>query len=59
MYIIRYTKSYIKRAEKFVKRYTELIEQYKKSMKILETNPYHPSLRLNKLEGKLSELYSV
>ena len=25
----------------------------------METNPYHPSLRLHKLEGRLCDLYSV
>jgi proteic killer suppression protein len=54
-----YTEKYIKRATKFVKKHSELIGQYEKTLKLLELNPYHPSLRLHKLSGRLSELYSV
>jgi len=56
---IIYTNSYIRRAKKFIKKHPELISQYKKTLKLLEINPNHPSLRLHKLHGKLSELYSV
>jgi len=35
------------------------LSQYEKTLKLLEINPKHPSLRLHKLDGKLSELYSV
>jgi mRNA-degrading endonuclease YafQ of YafQ-DinJ toxin-antitoxin module len=56
---ILYTDSYLKRARKFIKKHPDLISQYEKTLKILEINPYHPSLRLHKLRGKLSELYSV
>lgn len=54
-----YTDNYIKRAEKFIKKHPELISQYEKTLKLLELNPNHPSLRLHKLKGKLAELYSV
>jgi toxin HigB-1 len=56
---IIYTDSYIKRAKKFIKKHPELISQYQKTLKLLELNPNHPSLRLHKLHGKLSELYSI
>lgn len=56
---IIYTDSYLKRAKKFFKKQPELISQYEKTLKLLELNPNHPSLRLHKLHGKLSELYSV
>jgi addiction module RelE/StbE family toxin len=56
---ILYTESYLKRAEKFFKRHPEIITQYEKTLKLLELNPAHPSLRLHKLHGNLSELYSV
>ncbi len=56
---IIYTESYLKRAKKFIKKHPELISQYGKTLKLLEANPSHPSLRLHKLHGKLSELYSV
>ena len=56
---ILYTDSYLKRARKFIKKHPELVSQYEKTVKLLEINPNHPSLRLHKLRGKLSELYSV
>ena len=56
---IIYTESYIKRAEKFIKKHPELLKQYAKTLELLELNPFHPSLRLHKLKGRLSELYSV
>lgn len=56
---IIYTASYLKRAKKFIKKHPELISQYQKTLKLLEVNPVHPSLRLHKLTGKLSDLYSV
>jgi len=56
---IIYTDSYVKRAKRFIKKHPELISQYEKTLKLLELNPSHPSLRLHKLQGKLTELYSV
>ena len=54
-----YTKSYLRRAAKFAKRHPELLGQYEKSLKLLELNPFHPSLRLHKLRGKLEGLWSI
>ena len=56
---IIYTESYIKRAKKFIKKHPDLLSQYEKTLKLLEINPAHPSLRLHRLHGKLSKLYSV
>lgn len=56
---IIFTDDYIKRATKFIKKHPELNSQYEKTLKLLKINPSHPSLRLHKLSGKLSELYSV
>ncbi len=56
---IIYTESYNKRAAKFIKKHPDLLSQYQKTLELLEMNPHHPSLRLHKLKGKLSELYSV
>ncbi len=56
---IFYTESYNKRASKFIKKYPELIGQYEKTLNLMEIDPNHPSLRLHKLKGKLSELYSI
>ncbi len=59
MYKIIFTESYVKRAKKFAKRHPELLKQYEKTLKLLEINPSHPSLRLHKLEGRLSAYYSI
>ncbi|MBN2616808.1 MAG: plasmid stabilization protein [Spirochaetales bacterium] len=54
-----FTESYEKRAKKFIKKHPELKSQYTKTLKLLELNPYHPSLRLHPLSGKLLGLHSV
>lgn len=54
-----YTETYIKKASKFLKKHPEIVSQYEKTLKILEADPAHPSLRLHKLKGKLNQLYSV
>ncbi len=58
-YRLIFTDSYLKREERFLKRHPELIDRYKKVLKLLELNPNHPSLRLHKFKGKLSGKYSV
>jgi mRNA-degrading endonuclease YafQ of YafQ-DinJ toxin-antitoxin module len=58
-YQLIYTESYNKRAKKFLQKHPHLIEIYKKTLKFLELNPHHPSLRLHRLKGKLQDLYSV
>jgi mRNA-degrading endonuclease YafQ of YafQ-DinJ toxin-antitoxin module len=56
---IVYTDSYNKRAKKFFKKHPELLSQYEKTLRLLEANPFHPSLKLHKLQGRLSDLHSV
>ena len=58
-YTLIYTYSYIKRATKFIKKHPDLISQYEKTLKLLEINPNHPSLRIHPLKGKLKDLYSI
>ena len=59
MFKILYTQSYIRRAQKFARRHPDLLGQYEKTLRLLEANPSHPSLRLHKLGGKFEGLYSV
>jgi mRNA-degrading endonuclease YafQ of YafQ-DinJ toxin-antitoxin module len=33
--------------------------KYQKTVRLLQQNPYHPSLRLHKLQGDLKEYFSV
>lgn len=40
-------------------RHPELLRQYQKTLELLELNPFHPSLRLHPLRGRLQGLHSV
>lgn len=54
-----FTEQYEKRAIRFLKRHPELEKQYLKTLQLLEVNPFHPSLRLHPLTGRLSDLHSI
>ena len=56
---IVYTPGYNKRAARFLKMHPELCLQYEKTLKLLEVDPYHPSLRIHSLKGTLNDLRSV
>ena len=58
-YTLVFTHSYNKRAKNFLQKHPELRNQYSKTLQLLELNPHHPSLRLHRLKGNLSELHSV
>ena len=58
-YKLIYPESYIKRARKFLKKHPEIHNQYQKTLELLELNPYHPSLRLHSLQGRMNGLSSV
>jgi mRNA-degrading endonuclease YafQ of YafQ-DinJ toxin-antitoxin module len=54
-----FTEQYNRRAARFLKRHPDAVTQYSKTLKLLQANPHHPSLRLHSLKGKLSGLQSV
>jgi toxin HigB-1 len=56
---IIYTPGYNRRAARFLKKHPDLLTQYEKTLKLLEIDPFHPSLRLHQLRGPLSELHSI
>jgi len=58
-YSLVFTESYSKRARKFLKKHPELSVQYLKTLQLLGLDPYHRSLRLHALEGRLAGLHSV
>ena len=59
IYRLIFTDSYVRRAKKFLKKHPEILGQYEKTLLLLELNPYHPSLRLHSLQGRLSGVSSV
>ena len=58
-YEIEYTPRYEKKLFKFLKRHKDIVERYKKTILLMEADPFHPSLRLHPLKGKLEDLHSV
>ncbi len=53
------TKKYELRLKKFKLKHPELRDRYVNTILLLGVNPSHPSLRLHRLKGKLSEIHSV
>ena len=58
-YCLVFTEAYNKRAAKWLKRHPELRQQYLKTLQLLELNPFHPSLRLHALSGRLQGIHAV
>ena len=58
-YTLIYTESYIRRARKFLSNHADMRGQYRKTLELLELNPFHPSLRLHSLKGRFRGLSSV
>lgn len=53
------TDQYFKKLKKFIKKHPDALESYVKTIELLELDPFHPSLRLHKLQGKLNDYHSV
>lgn len=58
-YTLVITPQYMKRLVRFLKSHPELVKPYAKAILLLEANPFHPSLRLHALGGKLTGLHSM
>lgn len=58
-YRLVFTDQYNRRAARFIKQHPEVRQQYLKTLKLLAANPFHPSLRLHELSGKLQGVHSV
>jgi mRNA-degrading endonuclease YafQ of YafQ-DinJ toxin-antitoxin module len=58
-YSLIFTDSYEKVERRFLKRHPDLLDRYHKTLAIMEQDPFHPSLRLHALEGRLSGLHAV
>lgn len=53
------TEYYLKKLKKFIKKHPEVLDRYIKMIEILEIDPFHPSLRIHKLKGRLKEYHSI
>ena len=54
-----FTDTYNRSALRWLKRHPDLRQQYITTLQLLEANPFHPSLRMHALSGKLLGVYSV
>jgi len=58
-YFLRFTEQYVRREKRFLARHPDLRRPYLKTLRMLESNPFHPSLRLHTLSGKNQGMHSV
>ena len=58
-YNLLFTESYEGIERRFLKRHPDLLDRYHKTLNILERDPFHPSLRLHALEGRLAGLHAI
>lgn len=58
-YVLVFTDAYNRRALRWLNKHPELQTPYLKTLQLLEANPFHPSLRLHALSGKLQGVHSV
>jgi mRNA-degrading endonuclease YafQ of YafQ-DinJ toxin-antitoxin module len=58
-YTLVFPESYNRRAGKWLKKHPDLRGPYLKTLQLLELNPFHPSLRLHALRGRLQGMHSV
>lgn len=59
MYQLVFTPSYEKRVVRFLKKHSDIKKQYTKTIQLMEVDPFHPSLRIHQLSGKLKDLHSI
>ena len=58
-YSLVFTESYDRIEKRFLQRHPELRERYRRTLALLELDPFHPSLRLHALQGRLTGLHAV
>jgi len=54
-----FPESYEEKVRKFLRKHQEITNQYQKTLRLLELNPFHPSLRLHRFKTTSFEAYSV
>ncbi|MHB0973482.1 MAG: type II toxin-antitoxin system RelE/ParE family toxin [Acidobacteriaceae bacterium] len=58
-HVLVFTEAYNRRAARWLRKHPDLRQQYLKTLQLLEANPFHPSLRLHALSGRLQGVHSV
>ena len=58
-YSLIFTESYENIERRFRKRHPDLHARHQKALAVLEQDPFHPSLRLHALAGRLTGLHAV
>ena len=58
-FILEFTPEYVRRELYFLKKHPDIKDKYHKLLKILEVDPFYPSLRTHTIHGKYDSLYSV
>ena len=58
-YSLIFTASYERIETRFLKRHPDMLDRYRKTLAILEQDPFHPALRLHALQGPLTGLHAV
>ena len=58
-YTIEYSEKFKKKVVKFLEKHKWLEDKFYKTIELLEKDPFYPSLRLHKLNGKLDNYHSV
>ena len=58
-YSLVFTKHCGRMEQRFLKTHHDLLDRYHKTLALLEQNPFHPSLRLHSLQGRLTGLHAV
>ena len=58
-YSLVFTEHYERMERRFVRTHPDLLDRYHKTLALLEQDPFHPSLRLHPLGGRLAGLHAV
>ena len=58
-YNLIFSEQYEKIERRLLRRHPNLLDRYAKTLAMLEHDPFHPSLRLHPLQGRLTGLHSV
>ena len=59
MYRLVFPENYVRREKAFMVKHPELVERYKKVLRLLELNPFHTTLKLQELKGRFAEKHAI